>query len=110
LLRRLEIEDLAALSHEVRSEDLTKSFHARQKAPDEALWFTVLKAHYGIVVWQWSLTVLEAFLSYGPQICMYKLLKILEHRQDGEFAVREAWAWVIGLGVLKLIHGCLESW
>ena len=45
-----------------------------------------------------------------PQICLFKMLQILQRRGTSEFSVTELWLYAAGLGVSKTIHVSLESW
>jgi len=60
--------------------------------------------------WQWFLTAIESLALNGPQVCLYKILRLLEQRNTAEYNPEDMWLWVAGLGISKFVHLVLETW
>lgn len=63
------------------------------------LWKLVFWSHAAVFMRQWLLTLLGSVMNFAPQLCMYRILQLLEERELGNFIATEAWWWVAGLGL-----------
>ncbi|KAI9682032.1 MAG: hypothetical protein M1817_000086 [Caeruleum heppii] len=107
--RNLDLEDLPKLDCSVRSTTLQASFNAVPRK-GRRLWRLIFWAHSAAFVRQWCLTLLGAFASFVPHLVMYKLLRLLERREEGGSIAMEAWLWVFGLGLAQVVESWLEAW
>ncbi|KAI9771773.1 MAG: hypothetical protein M1839_002738 [Geoglossum umbratile] len=105
---RLEMDDLPALDALTSSNNLQRRFHAMKRKGK--LWKLVFWCHAAAFTRQWILTFLWAIVGFAPQICMYRILQLLEKRVLGDSIAIEAWWWVAGLGVGQTIQAWLETW
>ncbi|KAH0537922.1 hypothetical protein FGG08_005404 [Glutinoglossum americanum] len=106
--RRLEMEDLPALDSLTNSNNLQQRFHAMQR--NGKLWKLVFWSHATTFVRQWVLTLLASVAGFAPQLCMYRILQLLEKRGLGDQVAMEAWWWVAGLGAGQIAEAWLEAW
>ncbi|POS75874.1 hypothetical protein DHEL01_v205730 [Diaporthe helianthi] len=106
----LEYGDLPALHGAARTEPLLNHFfHVCNHSRWQSLWIKVFLAHKGLFCQQWALTIASSFALYAPQLCMLKILRLLEDRQP-EFTVASIWFWVAALGLSKTLQVAVESW
>lgn len=106
----LEYCDLPALEHATRSENLQKQFtdvinHAK---PGQPLWYLIYRKHKHAIWWQSFLTIIESIALYGPQACLYIILKLLEHRKTT--SQTNLVIWVILLSVTMLFYRAVHTW
>ncbi|CAF9906103.1 MAG: hypothetical protein HETSPECPRED_006056 [Heterodermia speciosa] len=104
----LDLKDLPYLHLGVRSAQLHDQFNKLEKK--NRLWKTLLTAHYIEALYQTGLSTVHGVLSFIPSIAMYKFLRLLEERSEGEAVNNEAWAWIFGLGSSIMITNAIESW
>ena len=104
----LDLKDLPCLRLGVRSAQLHHQFNKLEKK--DRLWKTLLTAHYLEALYQTGLSTIHGVLSFVPSIAMYKFLRLLEERSEGEAVTIEAWAWIFGLGSSIIITNSIESW
>ncbi|KAI0455788.1 P-loop containing nucleoside triphosphate hydrolase protein [Xylaria acuta] len=108
---RLEYEDLPSLHWAARTAPLlNKILNVLNNTRWESLWVKVFLAHKGLFCQQWALTVASSFALYAPQLCMLKILRLLEQRHQQDFAVSSLWLWVTVLGLSKILQVAIESW
>ena len=102
----LQVDDLPALA---RSE-LAKHLHGRFNGGAKPLWRRVIADHRSAITTQWALTGVESFLLMGPQVCLFKLLRLLEHKDTSHVDTRQLWLWAVSLAILKITHLFCETW
>ena len=108
---RLEYADLPALDYKTRAADLLHQFSAvEEKDQDRPLWRQILVCHRATFIQQWLLTLAESFLLYGPQLCMFKILSMLETQDRKDINKADLWFWVVGLGITRCSHLFIENW
>ncbi|KAB8277924.1 P-loop containing nucleoside triphosphate hydrolase protein [Aspergillus minisclerotigenes] len=89
--KHLAIDDLPELDHRTRGE--TRSLLASWD-----LWCSTLQSHSRALLYQMVITILLSFLSFGPQIALWQILKLLEVRESGKNS-EMLWVPVLGLGL-----------
>ncbi|QSZ36963.1 hypothetical protein DSL72_009055 [Monilinia vaccinii-corymbosi] len=106
---RLEYENLPALDRTGRSDELLSQISelTRQR---RSLWLTVFRAHRAKFFLQWTLTIASGFALYAPQLCMLRILTLLEPRSSTDFNSLDVWFWVVALGLTKMAQVVVESW
>ena len=104
----LDMKDLPCLGLGVRSAQLHHQFNRLGKR--DRLWKILLTAHYREALYQTCLSTIHGVLSFVPSIVMYKFLRLLEERSEGEAVNVEAWAWIFGLGSSIIVTNSIESW
>lgn len=106
----LEYGDLPDVHGSARTEPLLNHFfHVFNHSRWQSLWIKVFLAHKGLFLQQWALTIASSFALYAPQLCMLKILRLLEERQP-ESTVASIWFWVAALGLGKILQVAIESW
>lgn len=105
---RLEEEDLPTLDSRRRAHELQKAFNQIKESPK--LYYQIFLAHWRAVVIQWLLSVAVAFFTFIPQFIMFKVLKLLEKRSAGVDIGREAWLWIVCLGLTKIVEAIIQSY
>lgn len=114
LLRRtgrnqvVEVDDLPQLPHRLRSETLCANLDSSM-APKRKLWRTLVLAHRDSVVLQLALTLINAVLSFGPQVVLYQILSSLEAR-SGDAPRWGSAIWVLVFGGQLLLSSAVEQW
>lgn len=110
----LEYSDLALLDVSMTTSNLHERFrNAVAASPKKSHLFRVIfKASKSLFIRLWSLTILESFLAILPQVCMYKILSLLEERDvsEAESVDKTVWFWVAGLGIAKLSYLEINAW
>ncbi|ESZ94394.1 putative ABC bile acid transporter [Sclerotinia borealis F-4128] len=106
--KRLELQDLPTMDHYTRAKDLSEAWEERKHT--KALWIEIFLAHKSPFVFQWILTVFQAFGNFAPQFVTYQILKMLEVRQPGDKVPFTAWIWVTTLFLVTLAAAWIESW
>ncbi|KAL3420391.1 ABC transporter [Phlyctema vagabunda] len=109
---RLEYEHLPALDEAGRSKPLLTRLSASTNTQGKArsLWIIIFAAHRARFFQQWLLTIASGFALYAPQLCMLKILTLLERRHDAETKSSDIWFWVLALGLAKISQVVIESW
>ncbi|KAB8296761.1 hypothetical protein EYC80_002178 [Monilinia laxa] len=107
---RLEYENLPALDQTVRSDELLSQISEITRKRNRSLWLTVFRAHRAKFFLQWTLTIASGFALYAPQICMLRILTLLEQRSNADFNSLDVWFWVFALGLTKIAQVVVESW
>jgi hypothetical protein len=105
--RGLEYDDLPALGHATRSQDLDVAFPSNEVST-RPLWRVIVSHHFARVCQQWSVAAVESFISVIPAVCMWKLLSTLENPTSLDPTA--VWLWVISLALSKILHVGLENW
>ncbi|KAL8677756.1 MAG: hypothetical protein Q9186_005841 [Xanthomendoza sp. 1 TL-2023] len=103
----LDMEHLPRLHLRVRSAYLEKSFNKKKRS--NVLWKDLLRAHWVELAGQSLLSMSQGVMQFAPQVAMYKLLELLEQRSEGNAVAKEAWAWVLSLGMAIIVTAWLET-
>ncbi|MCJ1283994.1 hypothetical protein MMC26_003325 [Xylographa opegraphella] len=109
----LEYTDLAILDSSMIVANLHRRFHiaAAANTKNTHLFYTIFKANQSLFVRLWGLTILECCANFLPQVCMFKILELLEKRDSGEGPVDKAvWLWVAGLCIAKMSYLGFNGW
>lgn len=109
--RQLEMDDLPQLDSLTRSENLHRTFIARNT--QGRLWWKLFKFHWVQLAQQWCLVLISATLSVFPQYVMYYLLQRLEEPRTPESGISTTLAWALALCLslaLDNIVSSLMSW
>lgn len=105
--RSVEYDDLPALGHAARSQDLDAAFRSREITKNP-LWRVIVSHHLACICWQWTVAIAESVASVVPSICMWKVLSILEEPTSSHSTT--IWLWVMCLTLSKVLHVGLENW
>jgi hypothetical protein len=105
--RGLEYDDLPALGHTTRSQDLNTAFPSNEVTL-RPLWRVIIQHHFARVCQQWAVAIIESFTSVIPAVCMWKLLSTLENPTSPDTTA--VWLWVVCLALSKILHVGLENW
>ncbi|GAB1195950.1 hypothetical protein APSETT444_005215 [Aspergillus pseudonomiae] len=110
--QRLAISDLPELDNSTRGVTVYrvwKGMAAKYNlSASWGLWCSVFRSHGRALLYQMALTLLLSFLSFGPQIALWHILKLLEARESGKNADM-LWVPVIGLGLSVLGSATLDT-
>ena len=106
--RGLSLDQLPLIAQYTRSEFLQDRFNnLSQKDRLYKMMFSNFKWAF---LQQFVLTVLSSIIQFGPQYIMYRLLKLLEAREEGASVASMAWVWVVGLGLTIVVQSFIDSW
>ena len=105
--RGLEYDDLPALGHGTRSQDLNTAFPSNE-VTTRPLWRVIVSHHFVRVCQQWTVAIVESIASVIPAVCMWKILSILEDSTSLDRTT--VWLWVMCLAISKILHVGLENW
>ncbi|KAB8259983.1 P-loop containing nucleoside triphosphate hydrolase protein [Aspergillus pseudonomiae] len=110
--QRLAISDLPELDNSTRGVTVYrvwKGMAAKYNlSASWGLWCSIFRSHGRALLYQMALTLLLSFLSFGPQIALWHILKLLEARESGKNADM-LWVPVIGLGLSVLGSATLDT-
>ncbi|KAB8343200.1 hypothetical protein FH972_022790 [Carpinus fangiana] len=101
--------DLPLLDASMGSRHLALRFRALSH-PQQSLWKAIIRAHIWDFIRQWTICVFESVALFGPQICLYRLLSLLEKRDTDSVSNNDLWTWAAALVVSKLLHMFLQNW
>ncbi|CAN8100892.1 unnamed protein product [Discula destructiva] len=104
---QLELEDLPRPNHATRAAELSADWKRRDSK--QPLWIAIIAAHKWAIIKQWTLTLVTAFLNFGPQWVILQLLRLLETRASRENYELDVWIWVIWLGLVVVAQAWVES-
>ncbi|KAJ5696619.1 hypothetical protein N7536_007031 [Penicillium majusculum] len=106
--KTMDLDDIPKLTASNRAGFLREKFEiARQ---DRKLWLAIVFAHLGPLIAQTILSLLICFLSFGPQVALFQILKTLELRGTPDWNIGASYVWVLALGGLLLLASTVESW
>ncbi|KAJ9657678.1 hypothetical protein H2201_008084 [Coniosporium apollinis] len=121
--KALAISDLPKMDHYTRSKELHELFEdedreAKTKSKDSthdgklgtSLIKLIILSHWPAFSRQYILTVLQSLFLVAPQLAMFKLLKLLEARQNGAYVTPEASMWTVAMGLAIIIQTFFENW
>ncbi|MCJ1309587.1 hypothetical protein MMC25_003247 [Agyrium rufum] len=109
----LEYSDLSLLDSSMISTNLHQRFRTVLAGSTEKrhLFYVIFKANQRIFLRLWGITILEACATFLPQICMFKILAILEQRDSkGGSVDTTVWLWVACLGIAKMAYLGFNGW
>ena len=106
--RGLKIENVAVLANKTRARTLLERFHRSHSF--SRLWMRML--------WFFKAGLLEAtvfisvagVLQFVPQLAMLNVLRLMESRVPGELIAKEAYFWILGMGISMIISAFVETW
>ena len=105
----IDFSDLPVMNYDTRAENLQSRLHFLHAAQHQSLFFLLYKSHRAIFHWQWFLTMLQSIVAYGPQFCMYRILKLLELQNATGEKSTDLWLWAAGLGLIRLFQTFVEA-
>lgn len=106
--KTLNMKDLPSLPFSLRSQTLHA--HFEQVRGSRKLWKALVIVHRRPLVVQYVLSLLSCALSFGPQVALYRILRLLEHRPLASREESQAWFWVAGLGLIMVLAFTVDSW
>ena len=101
--------NLPAMTHDKRAKNLEAFFRGQRHGSRSSLFALLLRCHGKTILWQWSVTVLQSFVSYGPQFAMYKILIQLESSPVRNGNERGIWLWALVLGCIRLFQTFVDA-
>ncbi|KAL1965879.1 hypothetical protein VTN77DRAFT_5012 [Rasamsonia byssochlamydoides] len=106
--RGLEIDDLHVVDNATRSINLRAKLETVKGS--RRLWKALFITHWRALIMQHTLTLLQAFLSFSPQMALLGILRSLEAREMEIEVPWKTWGWVLGLGLLMMFSSTIEAW
>ncbi|CAG8909403.1 unnamed protein product [Penicillium egyptiacum] len=104
----MDLEDIPRLTASKRADSLREKFEiARQ---NRKLWIAIVAAHLGALIAQTMLSLVICFLSFGPQVALFQILRTLELRGTPDWNVGASYIWVLALGGLLFLASSVEAW
>ncbi|OQE38966.1 hypothetical protein PENCOP_c007G03996 [Penicillium coprophilum] len=104
----MELDDVPKLTASNRADFLRERFEiARQ---NRKLWKAIIVAHWRSLLVQTTLSLLICFLSFGPQLALFQILKTLELRGTPYWNVGASYIWVLALGGFLFLSSSVEAW
>ncbi|KAJ5996332.1 hypothetical protein N7522_007992 [Penicillium canescens] len=104
----LNLDDIPKLPASKRAGFLKEKFEKARK--DRKIWKGIIFAHAGALTVQMILTLTSCFLSFGPQVALFQILKTLELRDTPYWNAGASYLWVLALGGLMFISSSVEAW
>lgn len=101
-------QHLPSLHLQVRSGYLEDLFG--QKNAAKTLISRLILAHWTELAFQFFFSVAMSILGFSPQLAMYGLLTLIEHKEAAPSFNRSAWILVLALGLAILLSSWTESW
>ncbi|KAI1259517.1 P-loop containing nucleoside triphosphate hydrolase protein [Xylariaceae sp. FL1019] len=102
--KNLDLNDLPRPNHYVRAKDTIADWMSRDFK--HSLWLSIILAHKGAFILQWTLALISAVLNFAPQWVVLQLLHLLERRDGSELVGYEGWVWAI----LLMVSIVAQSW
>jgi ABC-type multidrug transport system fused ATPase/permease subunit len=106
--KKMELDDIPKLPAANRAGQMTEKFEAARKG--RKLWMAIIYAHGRLLIIQMLLCVLVCFVSFGPQVALFQILKTLEMRDTPFWNPGASYLWVLGLGGLMFLASSAEGW
>ena len=106
--KTLDISDLPAIGHEIRSKNLRRIFEAVGKK--DKLWKSLFWSHKLAFIAQWVLVTVTSITNFLPQIALLYILRALEDRDAGRASTLQLWIWVLALGASITLSSWIEAW
>ena len=105
----IDFADLPLMAKDMRAEKLSDALRLEYFSIRSSLFLLLYKSNRWMFHRQWALTVAQSVVAYGPQYCMYKMLRLLEERPITKAKRDELWLWAIGIGMSRLLLTLLET-
>lgn len=105
--KKLDADDLPGLEHNIRTEDLYQRF--KMTDWDSNFVMSLIKCHIPGLLAQNAFTAADSVLNLAPQVALYRLLQLLQLRDEGVPVGRAAIFWVAVLAVSQLVGGFVFS-
>ena len=102
------LEDVPLLHFRIRSVYLVNYLNSLKST--NSLWKTLFKAHWIELTIQSGISIAQGIVQFAPQLAIFKLLELLEHRSEGTSIAKIAWAYTVVLGVSISLAGWIETW
>lgn len=104
--KTLGLEDLPGMDLLTRSKDS----HAAFPKTGRKIWRRIFWAHWSQFLTQWTLVLISTAFSFAPRFELLNLLRVLEKRRDiSVYNDKEAWIWVLVLGLSNVIAIVIDS-
>jgi hypothetical protein len=94
--------DLPALGETTTALTLQAGLQRVVESTKQPLWRSLYRAHRHLFLWQWVLTVIMSVLTFGPQVCVYYILRLLEQEGSKTPYASLVWIWAAALGAASL--------
>lgn len=106
--KTMELEDIPKLPASKRAGFLRDKLEIARE--NRKLWRAIVAAHPGPLLAQTILSLVICFLSFGPQVALYQILKTLELRDTPFWNPAAAYLWVLALGGMMFAASSVEAW
>ncbi|EKV04310.1 hypothetical protein PDIG_16670 [Penicillium digitatum PHI26] len=106
--KAMDLEDIPKLTASNRADFLREKFETARQ--NRKLWLAIVFAHVGPMIAQMILSLGICFLSFGPQVALFQILKTLELRGSAEWNIGASYFWVLALGGLLFLASTVEAW
>jgi ABC-type multidrug transport system fused ATPase/permease subunit len=106
--KTMELDDIPKLPASKRSGLMREKFEVARE--NRKLWKAIIFAHGNSLIIQMILSLLICFLSFGPQVALFQILKTLELRGTPYWNPGASYLWVLGLGGLMFLASTVEAW
>jgi hypothetical protein len=98
---KLEFNDLSILDHNIRSGYLYKRYESIKTKGSFVT--TVLKCHLPSIAVQYGYTTADSIFNLAPQVALYKLLQLLQQRDDGADITKLGSFWIVVLFIVQIL-------
>jgi hypothetical protein len=99
--KQLEFDDLCILDHNLRAGHLYKRYQSIKTKG--SFIGTVLKCHISSILTQYAYTTADSFFNLAPQVALYKLLQLLQDRDEGADVTKLGVFWIVVLAVVQIL-------
>lgn len=106
--KSMELDDIPKLPASKRAGFLRDNLEIARE--NRKLWRAIIAAHPGPLLAQTILSLVICFLSFGPQVALFQILKTLELRDTPFWNPAAAYLWVLALGGLMFAASSVEAW
>ncbi|CAI7663380.1 unnamed protein product [Penicillium glandicola] len=106
--KTMDLDDIPKLTASNRADFLRGKFEVARQ--NRKLWRAIISAHLGSLLVQATLSLLICFLSFGPQVALFQILKSLELRGTPNWNAGASYIWVLALGGLMFLASSVEAW
>lgn len=104
----MDLDDIPRLTASNRAAFLCEKFETARQ--NRKLWVAIVAAHWRSLLVQTTLSLTICFLSFGPQVALFQILKTLELRDTPDWNVGASYIWVLALGGLLFVASSVEAW
>ncbi|KAJ5824161.1 ABC transporter integral membrane type 1 [Penicillium robsamsonii] len=106
--KKMELDDIPKLTAANRAGFLREKFEIVRQ--NRKLWKAIILAHWRSLLAQATLSLLICFLSFGPQVALFQILKTLELRGTPYWNIGASYIWVLALGGFLFLSSSVEAW